>query len=152
MHLTVEEPGGLQSMGSQRVGHNWATSKIQKKSWIKKGRGTTNQIANIHWMIEKARDFQKNIYLCFFNYTKAFDCVDDNKLCKSPKEMEILKGCCWIMTPGFLAPRGEEFDVGPETKLDHSELSCNKVLLKYKGDRESFWHRHQKGAERVPLC
>ena len=41
-------------------------------------------------------------------------------------------------TPGFLAPRGEEFNLGPETRLDCSELLCNKVLLKYKGDRESF--------------
>ena len=41
-------------------------------------------------------------------------------------------------TPGFLAPRGEEFNPGPETRLDRSELLCNKVLLKYKGDRESF--------------
>ena len=55
-------------------------------------------------------------------------------------------------TPGFLGPRGEEFNPGPETRLDRSELLCNKVLLKYKGDRESFWHRHQKGAERVPAC
>ena len=54
-------------------------------------------------------------------------------------------------TPGFLAPR-EEFNLGPETRLDHSKLLCNKVLLKYKGDRENFWHRHQKGAERVPPC
>ena len=41
-------------------------------------------------------------------------------------------------TPGFLAPGGEEFNLGPETRLDRSELLCNKVLLKYKGDRESF--------------
>ena len=41
-------------------------------------------------------------------------------------------------TPGFLASRGEEFNLGPETRLDRSELLCNKVLLKYKGDRESF--------------
>ena len=53
-------------------------------------------------------------------------------------------------TPGFLGPGGEEFKPGPETRLDRSELLCNKVLLKYKGDRESFWHRHQKRAERVP--
>ena len=62
-----------------------------------------------------------------------------------------VKGCCWIMTPEFLAPRGE-FNLGPEMRLDHSELLCNKVLLKYKGDKESFWHRHQKGAERVSAC
>ena len=55
-------------------------------------------------------------------------------------------------TLGFLASRGEEFNPGPEASLDHSELLCNKVLLKYKGDRESFWCRHQKGAERVPPC
>jgi len=55
-------------------------------------------------------------------------------------------------TPGFLAPGGEEFNPGPETRLDCSELLWNKVLLKYKGDRESFWHRHQKGAERGPAC
>ena len=54
--------------------------------------------------------------------------------------------------PGFLATGGEEFNQGPETRLDHSELLCNNVLLKHKGDRESFWHRHQKGAERVPPC
>ena len=55
-------------------------------------------------------------------------------------------------TRGFLALGGEEFNLGPEMRLDRSELLCNKVLLKYKGDRESFWHRHQKGAERVPPC
>ena len=53
-------------------------------------------------------------------------------------------------TPGFLASGGDEFNPGPETRLDHSELLCNKVLLKYKGDRQSFRHGHQKGAERVP--
>jgi len=56
---------------------------------FRKGRGTGNQIANIHWIIEKAREFQKNIYLCFINYTKAFDCVDHNKLWKALKEMGI---------------------------------------------------------------
>ena len=55
-------------------------------------------------------------------------------------------------TPGFLASGGEEFNPGPETRLDRSEILSNKVLLKYKGDRESFWHRHQKGVERVPTC
>ena len=54
-----------------------------------KGRGTRNQIANIHWIIEKAREFQKNIYLCFIDYTKAFDCVDQNKLWKIIQKMGI---------------------------------------------------------------
>ena len=56
---------------------------------FRKGRGTRDQIANIHWIIEKTREFQKNIYLCFINYIKAFDCVDHNKLWKSLKEMGI---------------------------------------------------------------
>ena len=55
----------------------------------RKGRGTRDQIANIHWMIKKARELQKNNYLCFIDYAKAFDCVDHNKLGKILKEMGI---------------------------------------------------------------
>ena len=47
---------------------------------FRKGRGTRDQIANIHWIIKKAREFQKDIYFCFIDYAKAFDCVDQNKL------------------------------------------------------------------------
>ena len=61
------------------------------------------------------------------------------------KEKNLLRDPCserlllnHANTPGFLAPGGEEFNLGPETRLDRSELLCNKVLLKYKGDRESF--------------
>ena len=54
-----------------------------------KGRGTRDQIANIFWIIKKAREFQKNIYFCFIDYAKAFDCVDHNKLWKILKEMDI---------------------------------------------------------------
>ena len=56
---------------------------------FRKGRGTRDQIANILWIIEKAREFQKNIYFCFTDYAKAFDCVDHNKLWKILKEMRI---------------------------------------------------------------
>ena len=56
---------------------------------FKKGRGTRDQIANIHWIIEKAREFQKNIYFFFTDYTKAFDCVDHNKLWEILQEMGI---------------------------------------------------------------
>ena len=55
---------------------------------FRKGRGTTDQIANICWIIEKAREFQKNIYFCFIDYAKAFDCVDHKKLWKILKEWE----------------------------------------------------------------
>uniref|UniRef100_A0A4W2GWR1 Reverse transcriptase domain-containing protein n=1 Tax=Bos indicus x Bos taurus TaxID=30522 RepID=A0A4W2GWR1_BOBOX len=56
---------------------------------FRKGRGTRDQIANIHWILEKAREFQKNIYFCCIDYAKAFDCVDPNKLWKILKEMGI---------------------------------------------------------------
>ena len=56
---------------------------------FRKGRGTRDQIANICWIIEKAREFQKNIYFCFIDYAKAFDCVDHNKLWKILQEMGI---------------------------------------------------------------
>ena len=56
---------------------------------FRKGRGTRDQIANISWIIEKARRFQRNIYFCFMDYAKAFDCVDHNKLWEILKEMGI---------------------------------------------------------------
>ena len=109
------EPGGLPSMGSHRVGHDWSdlaaaathVSKIILKilqarlqqyvnrelpdvqAGFRKGRETRNQIANICWVIKKVREFQKNIYFCFIEYAKAFDCVYHNKLWKILKEMGI---------------------------------------------------------------
>ena len=59
------------------------------QSGFRKGRGTRDKIANICWIIKKAREFQKNIHFCFIDYAKAFDCVDRNKLCKILKDMEI---------------------------------------------------------------
>ncbi|MEW3792067.1 reverse transcriptase domain-containing protein, partial [Pseudomonas aeruginosa] len=56
---------------------------------FRKGRRTRDQIANIRWIIEKAREFQKNVYFCFIDYAKAFDCVDHNKLWKILKEIEM---------------------------------------------------------------
>ena len=59
---------------------NWEIPDVQVG--FRKGREARDQIANIHWIIEKSRGFQKNIYFCFIDYTKTFDCVDHNKLCK----------------------------------------------------------------------
>ena len=56
---------------------------------FRKGRGTRDQIANIRWIMEKAREFQKNIYFCFIDYAKAFDCMDHNQLWKILKDMGI---------------------------------------------------------------
>ena len=74
---------------------NWELPGAQ--AGIRKGRGTRYQIANIHWIIEKAREFQKNIYFCFIDYAKAFDCVDHNKLWKILKGMGMPEHliCLW---------------------------------------------------------
>ena len=64
---------------------NWELSDIQ--AGFRKGRGTRDQIANIRWIMEKAREFQKNIYFCFIDCVKAFNCVDNNELWKILQEM-----------------------------------------------------------------
>ena len=68
---------------------------------FRKGRGTRDQIVKIHWIVEKAEEFQKNIYFCFINYAKAFDCEDHNKLENSerdgntrPPDMPLEKSVC----------------------------------------------------------
>ena len=63
---------------------NWELADVQAE--FRKGRGTRDQIANIHWIIGKAREFQENIYFCFIDYTKAFDSVDHNKLENSSRD------------------------------------------------------------------
>ena len=73
----------LQARLQQHVNHE--IPDIQ--AGFRKGRGTRDQIANIHWIIEKAREFQKNIYFCFIDDAKGFDCVDQNKLWKILKDM-----------------------------------------------------------------
>ena len=74
----------LQARLQQYVNHEL----FDVQAGFRKGRGTRGQIANIHWIMEKARKFQKNIYFCFIDYAKAFDCVDHNQLWKILKEME----------------------------------------------------------------
>ena len=75
----------IQARLQQYVNHE--LSDIQ--AGFRKGRGTRDQIASIHWILEKAREFQENVYFCFIDYTKTFDCVDHNKLWKIVQEMEI---------------------------------------------------------------
>ena len=76
----------LQALLQQYVNHELP----DVQAGFKKGRGTRDQIANICWIIKKAREFQKNIYFCFIDYTKDFHCVDNNKLWKILKEMGVL--------------------------------------------------------------
>ena len=75
----------LQARLQQYVNHE----HLDVQAGFRKGKGTRDQIANIYWIIEKAREFQTNIYFCFIDYAKAFDYVDHNKLCKILKEMGI---------------------------------------------------------------
>ena len=75
----------LQVKLQQYVNHELA----YVQSGFRKGRGTRDQIANIHWITEKAREFQKNIYFCIIDYAKAFDCVDHSKLWKILKDIGI---------------------------------------------------------------
>ena len=64
---------------------------------FRKGRGTRDQIANVLWIIEKSREFQRDIYFCFIDYAKALDCVDHNKLWKILKEMGIPDHLTWLL-------------------------------------------------------
>ena len=73
-----------------RLQHCVDQELLDVQAGFKKGRGTRDQIANIRWIMEKAGKFQKNIYLCFINYAKAFDCVDHNKLLRTLNKMGIL--------------------------------------------------------------
>ena len=75
----------LQARFQQYVNHKLPDIEVG----FRKGRGTRDQIANIYWIIKKAREFQENVYFCFIDYTKAFDSVDHNKLWKILKEMGI---------------------------------------------------------------
>ena len=72
---------------------------------LRKGRGTRNQIANIRWIIEKAREFQKNIYFCFIDYAKAFDCVNHHKLWKILKVMGIPYNLSYVLRNLYLGQK-----------------------------------------------
>ena len=86
---------------------------------FRKGRGTRDQTANIHWIIAKAREFQENIYFCFTDCTKAFDCVDYNKLWKSLQEVGI---------PDYLTCLGRNLNEGQEaTEFDMEQLTGSKL-------------------------
>ena len=82
-------------------------------SWIRKGRGTRNQIANICWIIKKAWEFQKNIYFCFIDYAKAFDHVDHNKLWNILKEMGIPDHLTYLLRNLYV---GQEATLEPDVE------------------------------------
>ena len=93
---------------------NCEPSDIQ--AGFRKGRGTRVQIANICWIMEKAREFQKNIYFCFIDYTKAFDCVDHNKFWKILQEMQ-LTGHLTCVLRNLYQVRKQELELNMEIQI-----------------------------------
>ena len=91
---------------------------------FRKGRGTRDQIVNIHWFIKKARDFQKKIYFCFIDYAKAYDCVDYNKLWKILKEMGIPDHLTCLLRNLY---SGQEATV----RTEHGTTDCFQIGKEY---------------------
>ena len=96
---------------------------------FRKGRGTRNQIANICWIMEKARKFQKNIYFCFLDYAKAFDYVDQNKLWKILQEMVIPENLTCLLKNLYAGQKATEWE--------RLEISSRKLGI----PREHFMQR-----------
>ena len=101
---------------------------------FKKGRGTRDQIANIRWIIKEAREFQKNIYFCFIDYAKAFDCVDHNKLWKILKEMGMPDHLTCLLRKLYTGQEATvrtdmEQQTGPNRKRSMSRLYIVTLLI-----------------------
>ena len=92
---------------------NWELPNVQ--AGFRKGRGTRDQIANIHWIIEKAREFEKNICFCFIDYAKAFDCVDHSKLWKILREMGIPDHLTCLLRNLYAGQEATEPDMEQQT-------------------------------------
>ena len=91
---------------------------------FRKGRGTRDQIANIRWIIEKAKKFQKNIYYCFIDYAKAFDCVDHNKLWKILQEVEIPDHLTCLLRNLYAGQ-------GATVRTKHGTTDCSRLGKEY---------------------
>ena len=117
---------------------------------FRKGRGTRAQIANILWIIEKAREFQKNIYFCFIDYAKAFDCVDHNKLWKILQEMGIPDHPTCLLRNLYTGQEVTELDMEHQTgsksgKEYFKALYCHPAYLTYMQNTswEMGWMKHK---------
>ena len=103
---------------------------------FRKGRGTRDQIVNICWITEKGREFQKNIYFCFIDYVKAFDCVDHNKLWKILKEMRIPDHLTCLLRNLQVKKQQLELDMKQQTGSNSAKayakaVYCHPVYLTY---------------------
>ena len=105
----------------------------QVQAGFRKGRGTRDQIANIWWIIEKAREFQKNIYFCFIDYAEAFDCVDHNKLWKILKEMGIPEHLTCLLRNLYAGQEATEPDmeqwIGCSPLVPSGERSSSRLSI-----------------------
>ena len=109
--------------------------QIDVPGGFREGRGTRDQIANICWNIEKAQEFQKNIYFCFIDYTKAFDCVDHNNLWKILKDMGIPDHLTSLLRNPYAGQEATELDMEQtSSKLGKEYLKavyCHPAYLTY---------------------
>ena len=99
---------------------------------FRKARGTRDQVANICWIIQKAREFQKNIYFCFIDYTKAFDCVDHNKLENSERGIPDHLIC--LLRSLYIGQEATDMEkwTGPKLGKDyHKAIYCHPVYLTF---------------------
>ena len=114
-------------------------------------KGTRDQIANIHWIMGKAREFQKNIYFCFIDYAKAFDCVDHNKLWKILKEMRILDHLTCLLRNLYAGQEATELDMEQQTGSNQEKeyvkaIYCHPAYLTsmHSTSRETLgWMKHK---------
>ena len=156
MILPSEPPGKLPNKGNAKECSNYHTtvlishtSEVMLKilqgrlkqflnhvqAGFRKGRGTRDQIANIRWIIDKEREFQKNIYFCLIDYAKAFDCVDQNKLWKILQEMAIPDHLTFLLR-NLYARQDLELDMGPQTGSKFGKeyvkaIYCHPTYLTY---------------------
>ena len=124
-HASKVMPKILQDRLQQYV--NCEFPEVQAGFW--KGRGTRDQIANIHWIIKKAREFQKNIYFCFIDYTKAFYCVDHKKLWKILKEMGIPDPTWPASWEICMQVRKQQLDVDMEQLIPNRKRSMSRLYI-----------------------
>ena len=111
--------------------------QIDVQAGFRKGRGTRDQIANIRWIFEKAREFQKNIYFCFIDYAKAFDCVHHNKVWKILKEMGLPDHLTCLLRNLYAGQEatvrtGQEQQIGSKLEKKYIKaVYCHPAYLTY---------------------
>ena len=107
---------------------------------FRKGRGTRDQIANIHWIIEKAREFHKNIYFCFTDYAKAFDCVDHSKLWTILNKMEIPDHLTCLLRNLYSGQEAIEPDIEQQTGSKLGKSTSRLYMVKARSTGPGLRH------------